>query len=60
MNPVQRAYELANSGQFDSFTQVKKAMRRECNVDQALVGRQLAIEITRLCRQSRMARQDQV
>jgi hypothetical protein len=53
MTAIERAYQLAHSGKFENFTQIKKAMRREFNVDQALAGKALAASLTRLCKEAR-------
>ena len=55
---VERAYQLAKSGEYENFTQIKKALRKEFNVERELVGRHLATDITRLCRLSVEARTD--
>ncbi len=55
LSPVERAYELARTGDFENFTQIKKALRREFNVDRELVGRSLSADLTRICRQVREA-----
>jgi hypothetical protein len=52
-SPVERAFQLAQSGDYENFTQVKKALRREFNVERELVGRSLSSEITRICREMR-------
>lgn len=59
MSAVMRAYELAKSGRFERFTQVKNALRH-VQVERALVGMHLAADITRLCRVSTIARQSEV
>ena len=55
VSPVERAFQLARTGDYENFTQVKKALRREFNVERELVGRSLSADITRLCRQMREA-----
>jgi hypothetical protein len=50
---VERAFDLAKTGHFESFTQVKNALRAEFNVARELVGRQLAADINRQCRQAK-------
>lgn len=52
-SPVERAFQLAQTGDYENFTQVKKALRREFNVERELVGRSLSSEITRICREKR-------
>jgi hypothetical protein len=52
-SPVERAFQLAQTGDFENFTQVKKALRREFNVERELVGRSLSSDITRICREAR-------
>ena len=52
-SPVERAFQLAQSGDYENFTQVKKALRREFNVERELVGRSLSSDITRICREAR-------
>lgn len=52
-SPVERAFHLAQTGDYENFTQVKKALRREFNVERELVGRSLSADITRLCREAR-------
>ncbi len=49
MGPIERAYALANTGRFENFTGVKRALKREFNVDRELVGRSLSVDITRIC-----------
>lgn len=56
LSAIERAFELAQSGEYETFTQVKKALRREFQVDRELVGRQLSADITRVCRASRAHR----
>jgi hypothetical protein len=56
MSPVERAFQLAQSGNYENFTQVKKALRREFNVERELIGRSLSSEITRICRGVRASR----
>lgn len=53
MGPIERAYTLANTGRYANFTDVKKALRREFNVDRELAGRALSLDITRICRERR-------
>ncbi len=53
MSAIKRAFELAHSGKYENFTQVKKALRHEFHVDRELVGRQLSVDITRICKESR-------
>lgn len=53
ISPVERAFQLAQTGQYENFTQVKKALRREFNVERELVGRSLSADITRICRETR-------
>ena len=55
-SPVERAFQLAQTGEYENFTQVKKALRREFNVERELVGRSLSTDITRICREVRAAR----
>jgi hypothetical protein len=55
-SPVERAFQLAHTGEYENFTQVKKALRREFNVERELVGRSLSSDITRLCREVRAAK----
>ncbi len=52
-SPVERAFQLAQTGAYENFTQVKKALRREFNVERELVGRSLSSDITRICREMR-------
>ncbi len=52
-SPVERAFQLAQTGDFENFTQIKKALRREFNVERELVGRSLSSDITRICREAR-------
>ncbi len=52
-SPVERAFQLAQTGEYENFTQVKKALRREFNVERELIGRSLSSEITRICRDVR-------
>ncbi len=52
-SPTERAYEMAASGRYDNFTQIKRALRREFNVDRELVGRQLSADVTKVCRAAR-------
>ncbi len=56
MNAVQRAYELAQSGDYENISQIKKALRREFHVERDLVGRQLAIDLGRVCKQARTSK----
>ena len=51
---TERAYALAKSGRFANFSAVKKALKREFNVDRELVGRSLSLDITRVCHESRL------
>jgi hypothetical protein len=51
VDPIKRAYQLAQIGDFVNFTQIEKAMRRECNVDRDLDGAALHIDLTRICRE---------
>lgn len=57
MNAVRRAYELAQSGDFENFSQIKHALRREFYVERDLVGRQLAADLSRICKEARASRQ---
>ena len=52
-SPVERAFQLAQTGAYENFTQIKKALRREFNVERELVGRSLSTDITRICREAR-------
>jgi hypothetical protein len=52
-SPVERAFQLAQTGEYENFTQVKKMLRREFNVERELVGRSLSADITRICREAR-------
>lgn len=56
VSPVERAFQLAQTGDYENFTQVKKALRREFNVERELVGRSLSADITRICREVRAAK----
>ena len=49
MGPIERAYALAHTGRYRNFTGVKRALKREFNVDRELVGRSLSVDITRIC-----------
>ena len=53
MTAIERAYQLARSGKYANFTQIKKAMRREFNVDQDLAGPLSATRLTQLCHEAR-------
>ncbi len=59
-SPVERAFQLAQTGDYENFTQVKKALRREFNVERELVGRSLSSDITRICREVRTKPAEQV
>jgi hypothetical protein len=52
-SPVEQAFDLARSGRYANFTSIKKALRRQFNVDRELVGRSLSEEITGLCKLAR-------
>lgn len=52
MNAVQRAYELARSGNYENFSQIKHALRREFYVERDLVGRELAADLGRVCKKA--------
>lgn len=56
VSPIERAFQLARTGEYENFTQVKKALRREFNVERELVGRSLSADITRICREVRAAK----
>lgn len=60
LSPVERAFHLAQTGDYENFTQVKKALRREFNVERELVGRSLSSDITRICREKRLKPGEQV
>jgi hypothetical protein len=49
-SPVEQAFDLARTGRYANFTAVKRALRRQFNVDRELVGRSLGEEITALCK----------
>lgn len=51
-NPVEMAFALAKTGKFKNFTAVKKALKRDFNVERELQGRQLAADVSRLCKES--------
>lgn len=53
MTAIERAYEMARTGKYLNFTQIKKALRRDFNVEQDLAGKQLAADLTRLCQAAR-------
>jgi len=55
MTAIERAYQLARTGNYANFTQVKKAMRREFNVDYDLAGKELAASLTRACKAANWA-----
>ena len=55
MTAIERAYQLAQTGKYANFTQIKKAMRREFNVDHDLAGKALAESLTRACKEARQA-----
>lgn len=59
-SPVERAFQLAHTGAYENFTQVKKALRREFNVERELVGRSLSSDITRICREARSRNPEEV
>lgn len=51
--PIEMAFAMARTGRFDTFSQIKRALKRNFNVDRELQGRQLAADITRLCKAAR-------
>lgn len=53
MTAIERAYELARTGNYANFTAIKKALRRDFNVDHELAGRLLATSLTRMCKEAR-------
>lgn len=55
-NTVERAYELARSGQYATITQIRMQLRREgySHVDGHTVGLGLRRELTRLMRAGRV------
>ncbi len=57
MTAIERAYELARSGRYENFTAIKKALRRQFNVESELSGKQLATALTQLCKQARTTEQ---
>jgi hypothetical protein len=59
MKAVERAYQLAQSGRYANFSEIKKAMRREFNVDHELAGKQLAASLTHRCKEARQATREQ-
>jgi hypothetical protein len=52
-SPIEMAFIMARTGQFENFSQVKRALRRNFAVERELVGRQLAADVTRVCREAR-------
>jgi hypothetical protein len=50
---VERAFDLARTGQFENFTAVKRALRYEFHVERELVGRSLSAAVTAACREAR-------
>lgn len=55
MTAIERAYEMARSGRYANFTEIKRALRGEFSVERDLYGRHLHAELTRLCRVAKMA-----
>ena len=55
MTAIERAYQLARTGNYANFTQIKKAMRREYKVDHDLEGKELAASLTRACKAARQS-----
>ncbi len=55
MTAIERAYQLAHTGKYANFTQIKKAMRREFNVDSDLAGKALAESLTKICKAAQQA-----
>jgi hypothetical protein len=56
MTAIERAYQMARSGNYLGFTQIKKALCHEFAVDRELQGKHLQTEITRICRAARETR----
>jgi hypothetical protein len=50
---IEMAFSLARTGKFENYTEVKRVLRGNFVVERELFGRQLAVEVTRVCKEAR-------
>jgi hypothetical protein len=54
LTALERAFELANSGNCENIADIKKALKSEGYSDQQITGRALGKQLTELIRQARL------
>jgi hypothetical protein len=54
LTALERAFELANSGNCENIADIKKALKSEGHFDQQITGRTLGKQIIELIRQARL------